>query len=387
VARIVQGLATGAAVGALGAGLLDLNKTRGTIADGVGALSGTATGALLSSLLVQYLPSPAHLVYLVLLAIFVLQGIGVVLMAETSPPRAGALASLRPQLTLPASARRPLLVAVPVLIAVWALGGFYGSLGPSLVRLVVGSNSVVFGGLALTLLAGAAALTVLLARDAPPRTVMILGSLALAVGGAVTLVALTLSSPVVFFVGAAVAGVGFGGGFQGALRTVLPLAAPHQRAGVLSIIYVVSYLGPGVPAVIGGFLAVHVGLLTAGRDYGVVVIALAALALLGTAGRHKGRPVMAAPYVSLFDVGGRRWPSRPLITAGSKTAYASSPSTSVGRRVSMRRTRARRGWNIERLGKGSAPTAANTSPVPKRAGSRTPTASSCAPDDPLSDSI
>jgi MFS family permease len=90
---------------------------------------------------------------------------------------------------------------------------------------------------------------VLLGRDAPPRTVMILGSLALAVGGAVTLVALTLSSPVVFFVGAAVAGVGFGGGFQGALRTVLPLAAPHQRAGVLSIIYVVSYLGLGVPAV------------------------------------------------------------------------------------------------------------------------------------------
>lgn len=282
-ARIVQGLSTGAAVGALGAGLLDLNKAKGTIANGVGALAGTAIGAFGSSLLVQYLPEPTHLVYLVLFTIFILQGIGVALMAESAAPKSGALASLTPRLGLPATARRPLLLAVPALVAVWALAGFYGSLGPTLTRLVVGSSSVVFGGLALFTLAGSAAVTILFIRTMLPRTVMFLGAAALPAGVGITLLAVAYTAPVAFFLGTAVAGVGFGGGFQGALRTVLPLAAAHERAGILSTIYVVCYLAMGLPAVIAGVLVVHVGVLTAAREYGVVVMALAAMAGLGQA--------------------------------------------------------------------------------------------------------
>src|SRR4029077_15197396 len=55
-ARLLQGLSTGAALGALGAGLVDLNRAKGTVANGVAALAGTATGAVASGLFVQYLP-------------------------------------------------------------------------------------------------------------------------------------------------------------------------------------------------------------------------------------------------------------------------------------------------------------------------------------------
>ncbi len=85
-----------------------------------------------------------------------------------------------------------------------------------------------------------------------------------------------------FFVGTAIAGAGFGGAFQGAIRSVIPLAAPHQRAGVLSVVYVISYLAMGLPAVIAGFLLVHEGdLLATAVQYGVAVMALTALALGG----------------------------------------------------------------------------------------------------------
>ena len=43
------------------------------------------------------------------------------------------------------------------------------------------------------------------------------------------------------------------------VRTVLPLAAPEERAGVLSTLYVVAYLAMGVPAVFAGFRVVHGG--------------------------------------------------------------------------------------------------------------------------------
>jgi MFS family permease len=292
-ARVIQGLATGAAAGAVGAGLLDLSKTRGILANAVAPVIGTATGALGSGILVQYLPDPSGLVYLVLFVIFLAQAAGVTLMAESSPRKDGALASLRPQFSLPATVRGPLLGAIPALVAVWSLAGLYGALGPALITLITGRSSFVLGGLALFVLAASGAVTVVLLRSAPPATVMLIGCAGLLAGVAVTLAALSLSSATVFFAGTAVAGAGFGGGFQGAIRTVLPFVPAHQRSGVLSLIYVVSYLALGLPAVIAGFLVVHGGgIPETAREYGVAVMVLAGLALAGLA--RTGRARMAA---------------------------------------------------------------------------------------------
>src|SRR5713226_9505441 len=161
-ARVIQGLSTGAAIAAVGAGMMDIDKVRGAVANSVAPASGTALGGVLAGLMVHYLPAPTHLVYLFLAAIFVAQVIGVLLMSESMPPRAGALASLRPRLSLPAATRQPILVVAPVLIAVWALAGFYGSLAPSLVRSSFGLDSSLVGGIALFVLAGSAGISVLL---------------------------------------------------------------------------------------------------------------------------------------------------------------------------------------------------------------------------------
>ena len=58
VARVIQGLSTGAAAGAVGAGMLDLDRAKGTIANAVGPMLGTATGALVSGLMVVFCPRP-----------------------------------------------------------------------------------------------------------------------------------------------------------------------------------------------------------------------------------------------------------------------------------------------------------------------------------------
>ena len=61
VARIIQGLSTGAAIGAIGAAMLDIDRERGTLANAISPGLGTGSGALLSALFVQYLPAPTHL--------------------------------------------------------------------------------------------------------------------------------------------------------------------------------------------------------------------------------------------------------------------------------------------------------------------------------------
>jgi predicted MFS family arabinose efflux permease len=291
-ARVIQGLATGAAAGAVGAGMLDIDRVRGTIASAVGPMLGTATGALVAGLMVQYLATPSEAVYLGFGAIFVLQAIGVVAMPETATRRPGALASLRPQFRLPAQVRHALLIGAPVMIAAWALAGFYASLGPALVRQIAGSSSLALGGVALFVLAASGALATFVTRAWSPRSVMTLGTVALIAGVALTLIAIENRSIAVFFVGAVLAGGGFGAGFQGAIRTVVPLAAAHERAGVLSIVYVIAYLAMGAPAVLGGVGAVYGGgLFATAREYSVAVIVLAALALAGTLLRRPSRTI------------------------------------------------------------------------------------------------
>jgi predicted MFS family arabinose efflux permease len=287
IARVIQGLTTGTAVAAIGAGMLDLHPARGTIANAVAPTMGTALGGILAGVMVRYLPAPTHLVYLVLGAIFVLQGIGVLFMAESISPRSGALASLKPQFKLPAATRGPMLLAAPALAATWALAGFYGSLGPSLIRSMVGSDSSLLGGLALFVLAGSAGVSILLLQRLEARTMMSFGVLALFAGVAAVVTALSYRSAAGFFLGTAAAGIGFGVGFQGAVRSVMSFAAAQERAGVLSVIFVVSYLAMGVPAVIAGYLVARNGnMLATACEFCAVVMVLAALALLGVLTRR-----------------------------------------------------------------------------------------------------
>jgi hypothetical protein len=281
-ARVIQGLATGAALGAIGAGMLDVDRERGALANALSPGLGTGSGALVSALFVQFLPAPTHLIYFALIGVFAVQAIGVGLLRETVTRVPVTATAFVPEVRLPRAVRGPVLAAAPVLFAVWALAGLYAALGPALVQTLTGSASVVLGAASLTVLTVTAVSAVYLLRNVHARTVLVAGIAALVVGVAITLIALGVGSAGLFFAGTAVSGIGFGAGFQGGIRTVVPQAAPHERAGLLSLLFVISYLGMGVPAVAAGFGATDgLGLLGAARDYGIALIVLAGLALVG----------------------------------------------------------------------------------------------------------
>ncbi len=302
-ARVVQGLATGSSLGAVGAGMLDLDRRRGALANSFAPGVGTATGALISALAVQFLPAPTHLIYLILLGVFGAQAAGVLAMRETAARRPGALRSLVPEIRLPKATRSEIAIAAPVLFAVWALAGFYASLGPALAATLLHSASVVYGGLNLFILAGVAAMSVLAFNRAEPRPALYMSIAALVAGIAVTLAATSTDSAAGFFIGTAIAGVGFGGGFQGGIRLVLPLVREQERAGVLSVLYIVSYLGLGLPAVIAGVLVTEVnGLLATAQEYGTAVVVLAVVALGGLL-LHRPQQAPAEPACAMAGTG------------------------------------------------------------------------------------
>jgi hypothetical protein len=188
---------------------------------------GTATGAVVAAVLVQYLPLPTHLVYVVFGLVYLAQATGLLFVAESISQRGGVLASLKPQLKLPRATREPLLLALPVLVAVWALAGLYGALSPLLIRSMLGASTPLLSGLALFVLAGSAGVSVLVLQHRDSKEMMLFGVASLLAGVALAMGTLPYNSIELFFLGTAVAGVGFGAGFQGAIRTVVPFAAPH----------------------------------------------------------------------------------------------------------------------------------------------------------------
>jgi MFS family permease len=284
VARAVQGFATGLATSTISAWLLDLQPPeKPNLGGAVAAIApqvGLAVGALASGVLVEYAPAPLRLVFWLLVPAYALALLVLPMLEDVAPRRPGALASLRPRIAVPPEARRPFATAAPALIATWALGGLYLSLGPSLAIELLGSDSQLAGGLVIVALTGAGALVSALGIAAAPGLLVARGCLALMAGTAITIVAVAAGSVPLLYLGSVVAGAGFGPTFTGVFRSLAPLAPPQGRGALVAAIYVVSYLAFSIPAVLAGIAVDHYGLPDATYGYGVVVIVLAAFTAL-----------------------------------------------------------------------------------------------------------
>jgi MFS family permease len=279
-ARAVQGFATGLATATLGAAIMDTDRSRGPVLNSITAFIGLTVGSLGGGALVTYAPAPHQLVYGILLALSAAEAVILWYMPETVTPKPGAIASLAPHISVPARARRALVQVTPVTIASWALGGFYFSLMPSLVRVATGVTLPIVGGLVVSALTFSGAIAVLSLRNASARRILSGGIPALVTGVAVTLAGAQTQHVSLMLVGTIVAGVGFGAAFSGAMRSVMPQAEAHERAGLLSAFYVEGYLSFSLPAILTGLVAPIAGLPLAADVYGAVVIVLALASLL-----------------------------------------------------------------------------------------------------------
>lgn len=295
LARLAQGVATGAAITTLSAAVVDLTAPsragRAGLVTSVATLLGLAAGSVGAGALVEFAPSPTRLVYVVLLVGVLAAAVATALLPETAPRRPGALASLRPRVGMPDYLRPEFLSITPILLASWALGGLYLSLGPSVAAAQLGITDHFVGGLVAMLLCGTGALTALVLRNWPlPRT-LLLASALLAVGTVGTLAAVDVGSAPLAALGTVVAGVGFGAAGLGAFGTMAALARPTERGAVFALTYVVSYLAFSVPAVVAGVAANVVGLGPTTTVYGGVV---ALLGLVAVAARLRLRRAATA---------------------------------------------------------------------------------------------
>jgi MFS family permease len=287
IARAVQGVAVGIASGAIGAALIELapprSPGRGTLLGSTTPIIGLAAGALGAGVLVDHAPGPTVLSYVVLLVAGLMVIVAITGMPETGTASAQGISTmLAPRrVSVPRPARRCFTLISLSVVAVWAVGGIYLSLGPSIVAEILHSRSHVLGGLAITALAGSGAIAQVACQPMRGRRPLLLGALLMLTGLILVVLALAAGSAVVvFFCGTVALGFGWGATYMASFRLAAALAEPEHRGELITAVYIVAYAAASVPAVGAGVAAQHFGLHTAMNGSVAVVAGLVILAML-----------------------------------------------------------------------------------------------------------
>lgn len=294
VARGLQGIAAGLLLPAFSAMVVDFAAPRhpdsASLWNTVGAMMGLGTGAISAANVLDRAANPAGVVFGSLAAVFVLIAVAVWVVPGGG---AGGSAGVRgsggvrgsfgarltiPRLRVPNYLRRPLLVAVPAIIAGWATNGLFLALGSAVVKQEFGALTYAQATVAIPIFAASGILASVVLHRRSARLVSVYGTAALGIGTALSLFALSFDSLGGYLAAAAVTGTGFGTAFMGVLKTLMPRVDPGERAAVMAVIYVVSYLAFGVPTIVAGLLVPVLSLRGTMQLLGLVIVVLGAVA-------------------------------------------------------------------------------------------------------------
>jgi MFS family permease len=278
VARGLQGIATGLALAAASAALLDLHPRKDPagvgLTNGVVSAGGIGLGMLVSATAVQLLPAPRVVPYVVLFALFAVAFTGALLMPE--PVRERSRLRLTPQKPgVPAVVRRPFLLAALGVLSSWSIGGLFFSLGPQLSAVVFETQNHIVTGLSVVVLAGSGAVAQVVFGRSAPWLGTAAGSVALAAGLLLIVLAAVENSAALLLAGSVIGGAGFGVAFLGSLRSLSVAIPTEHRAQVMSAFYVVAYVSLSLPAVLAGIVVTPLGLESTFEIFGSVVAGIA----------------------------------------------------------------------------------------------------------------
>ncbi len=287
-ARLVQGLAIGAASGAITALIVErepnADRGRAAMVAAIAAVVGVGSGPLLGGLVAQYLPAPTVLPYLVEITLLLCAGVATALLPE--PNNRTPYQPRRP--SIPEGIRSTFAVSGATSFVTWAVTAIFLTLVPSYAAVLTKSANLALEGAIVAVLFAASALTERLSFGNDPLALQRVGLAALVVGVGLLCWAGVAGSVWLLLAASVVAGIGQGTAFLGAMTEINTIAPPERHAEVLSGFYVVTYLGTGIPVLGVGFLATSIGLLSAVEWFSAGAAA-AAVALLGALLRQPSR--------------------------------------------------------------------------------------------------
>lgn len=291
--RVLSGLSAGLFTGAATAYVMELappgGGSRATFVATAANMGGLGCGPLLAGVLAQYAPWPLYLPFAVHLALVAGSAAVLLWLPETVRERR-PLSTVRPQRPgLPARVRAVFGPAATAAFVGFALFGVFTSVSPAFLAESLGVHNRAVSGLVVALAFFSSTAGQLAVGRVGVRRSLPLGCAGLLAGLALLAGALRWDLLVLVVLSALVGGVGQGLAFRGALSAVAAAAPDHERAAVISTLFVVAYAGISVPVIGVGVLSGPIGL----EGAGLVFIACMAALVSGAALYLLRRPVPA----------------------------------------------------------------------------------------------
>ncbi len=284
VARILTGLAVGAAIATANAYLTDLDSgpggsptRRSQIVSTVANVGGLAVGPLLAGLLGQYVPTAPRLTYLIFAVLLGAAVLGTAAVPEGRPvpvPRP----RYRPQrLAAPAGKRAQFSAGLTGAFMVFTVFGLFAGLAGAFLAGPLHLHSPALTGLAVFISFGSGALAQVTTISWSLRRLLSAGIPTLLLGLTIVVAAAWVPQPslVLFLSGAALVGIGSGALYRGSFTLVLSTAPATHRAGTLASFFVVGYIGLSLPVVGAGIALQFV-------SFKVTLLALSMVVAAGT---------------------------------------------------------------------------------------------------------
>jgi MFS family permease len=292
VARVLTGVALGAAVATATAYIADLDagpdgsvSRRAGIVATAANIGGLAIGPLLAGLLAEYAAGGLTLPYVALLAALLIGALAVALSPEGREP-VRPRPSYRPQrLRAPAGTRSQFLAASTGGFLVFTVGGLFAGLAGAFLAGPLHHPSPALTGVAILLNFGTGVF-VQTTTTRWPTSKLIRAGLPLMIIGLVVLVASAWTTPAslaLFLIGGAVVGTGGGAILRASLTVVISTTTAADRAGALTTFFTAAYVGLALPVLGLGVafqvLSPRVTLLAFGAIVGLGILAAAPLLL------------------------------------------------------------------------------------------------------------
>ncbi|MEV8092375.1 MFS transporter [Streptomyces nigra] len=288
--RFMMGLGAGLASSGLTSYIVDAAPSRPawltSVASSQTVMLGLAVGAVTSGALVQYGPWPRELIYLAVSALLLLSAALVAVSPETATPSPGAWRSLRPRVGVPARVRRLVPVAAAVFLATWAAGAFYQAFVPALVEDRLHTRSPLVIGVVFAAYMGPSVLGAPVGGRFTPARAQRLGMIGFLAGMIGVITAIATGTLVLFIVATVLAGAGQGIAISAAIRGLLYGSTLADRAPTFSVIYLLSYSGATIPALIAGRLTSTLSLPQISLGYGALALASTVFTVLGARDPH-----------------------------------------------------------------------------------------------------
>lgn len=261
--RALMGIGVGLAASPSTAAILEFTspecaKSAALVTMGAQAI-GFAAALLLGGALTEYGPWPTRLCFWVLALFLIVLLIGAWLLPRHAPGGAGG--DWRSRIpSVPRDVRRAFAVSSTAMVAAYTFGVLVLLLGGQVEHDLIDSPNAFLNGAVLSFFPIVMGAIGIIARTLSPRVALIVGALVSCLGMVLLILAVNLRDLVIYLLATVAAGGAYSLLFVGGLQVIIAAAPERNRGGILSALYLLSYLSMGALALVLGAIATERGL-------------------------------------------------------------------------------------------------------------------------------